>query len=154
MITIREEFECIKAYIDIQQYRLKNRVRPIYKADEAIMDAVTLKLILQPIVENAILHGLSNEKEQITILIKGSFIQGSILLEVTDDGVGIAPEVADALLKEEGNGERKSGYGLRNVNERIKLHFGKEYGLSVRSSPGSGTSVYITLPYRNNEKEL
>lgn len=147
MIKIREEFECIRAYMDIQRYRQKNRVRPIFKVDEGILDAVTLKLILQPIVENAILHGLSNEKEQITILIKGSFSEGGIKLEVTDDGVGMAPHAVAALLKEETDAERKGGYGLRNVNERIKLHFGQQYGVTVRSNPGSGTSVYLNLPY-------
>jgi two-component system sensor histidine kinase YesM len=147
MITIREEFECIKAYMDIQRYRQKNRVRPIYRVDEGIMKAATLKLIMQPIIENAILHGLSHEKDHITILMKGSFSQGGILLEVTDDGVGMAPDAVDALFAEETGNERKGGYGLRNVNERIKLHFGNEYGVTVKSAPGEGTSVYLHLPF-------
>ncbi|WP_308638110.1 cache domain-containing sensor histidine kinase [Paenibacillus silvisoli] len=148
IITMREEFECIKAYIDIQRYRLKNRIRPIYALDEGIMDAPVLKLILQPIVENAILHGLGHEKEQITIVIKGAYREGVVQLEVVDDGVGMATDVSAGLLDEPPQAAQKSGgYGLRNVHERIKLHFGPEYGLTVKSEPGTGTSVVIRMPF-------
>ncbi|SDX09115.1 sensor histidine kinase [Paenibacillus sp. CF384] len=148
VITMREEFECIKAYIDIQRYRMKNRIRSIYAIDDGIMDASVLKLILQPIVENAILHGLSHEKEQISILIKGGYNGGIIQLEVSDDGVGMEPEVVAMLMDEHSQLNQKGGYGLRNVNERIKLQFGHEYGVEVKSKPGSGTSVFIRLPYQ------
>lgn len=147
IITMREEFECIMAYIDIQRYRLKNRIRPIYALDDGIMDASVLKLILQPIVENAILHGLGHEKEQITILIKGGYRNGAVQLEVIDDGIGMTHEVSASLLGEQAHAAQRSGYGLRNVNERIKLHFGRDYGLTVNSIPGAGTTVIIRLPY-------
>ncbi|WP_161601280.1 sensor histidine kinase [Paenibacillus luteus] len=112
------------------------------------MDYGILKITLQPIVENAIIHGiLCTEEESGTIRITGELDKGDIVIIVSDDGEGMSPDIISKLLtKDLNNRTRGSGYGLRNINERIHLFNGPGYGLTFDSKPGIGTAVSIRLP--------
>ena len=148
LITIREEMEYIKAYINIQEYRYLNKFKINYNIEQEILDCKIPRLILQPVVENALIHGIEPLDGQGMVVIKG-FSQGpDIRFIVTDNGVGIPPHKLESLLQ--GNGERNSmrlsGIGIANADERIKMYFGLQYGLSIESVLGLYTTVELTMP--------
>ena len=146
-ITIREEVEHIRNYLYIQRYRHGDKYDYRIEVDEGILERKTIKLILQPLVENAIYHGVRNlERPGGLITIRGHIYEGQVYLEVSDNGLGMTTEiVADinrCFLIETKSEGKKRYFGLRNVNERIVLAFGREYGLTVESS-AEGTKVTI-----------
>jgi len=115
--------------------------------DEAIFQKKTLKIILQPLVENAIYHGIKNKAEVGIVKIKGRRIEDKILLQIIDNGAGMTPEEIDTIfIKKEASLTKGSGVGVRNVNDRIKLYFGDAYGLSYESEMDKGTTANIWLP--------
>ena len=106
------------------------------------------KFTLQPVVENALIHGIEPMEGQGVIVIKGFEYDGMIKITITDDGQGISEEKLSSLLDsdENNNKYRVSGIGIHNVNERIKLYFGQQYGLSIHSIEGLYTTVEISIP--------
>jgi len=148
VISIRDELLHVSSYMQIQSTRYANKILLDIRVDEAIIDFGILKITLQPIVENAIIHGiLCNDEESGTIRITGGLDKGDIVLIVSDDGEGMSPEILSKLLTNDlNNRTRGSGYGLRNINERIQLFYGVEFGLAFESQPGIGTSVSIRIP--------
>jgi two-component system sensor histidine kinase YesM len=106
-----------------------------------------LKLVVQPIVENAIKHGISSLSRMGKITIKATLVEHDIVIEVSDDGVGFNPP-SDILEKNPSKQRQLGGYGLINVNDRIKLEYGPNYGISVESTMDIGTKVTIRLAAR------
>lgn len=151
-VTLRAEAEHIKNYLIVQQIRYKKEIRDyqIHIPDE-IADCRMLKLTLQPLVENAIYHGLKNTATGGTISISADYDKARISLCVEDTGVGIEPERLAELNEMLQLDTAKVGYGLRNVNTRLKLMFGSNYGLKIESEEGQGTSVYVLIPRINEE---
>jgi two-component system sensor histidine kinase YesM len=148
VISIRDELLHVSSYMHIQSTRYANKILLDIQVDEVIMEYGILKITLQPIVENAIIHGiLCSEEESGTIRITGGMEKGDIEISVIDDGAGISPDIVSKLLTDDLNHRtRGSGYGLRNINERIQLFYGSNYGLSFNSTPGFGTAVVIRIP--------
>lgn len=151
IITIREEVAHIKNYLYIQRFRHGDKYDYFFEIEEQILETKTLKLILQPLVENAIYHGVRGlEKPGGLITVKGYLEENNIYFEVLDNGLGIEPERTEEINRclegIYGVEQEKRYFGLRNVNERIKLAFGKEYGLKLISVPGEGTRVLVHLP--------
>jgi two-component system sensor histidine kinase YesM len=146
IITVRDELAHIETYVGLQNLRFKNGIKLILNTEENIYGYSILKLILQPIVENAILHGiLCKDSKTGTITITGR-MEGSIIrFSIHDDGVGMDSDKAERLFSS-ANPKEEQGYGIINVNHRIKLFYGNEYGLTCKSSLGEGTTVYITIP--------
>jgi two-component system sensor histidine kinase YesM len=144
IITIREEIEHVLSCLNIQKMRYASKMDFKINVEEEILSLQTLKLILQPLVENAIYHGIKNMRNKGNILIKGMRIMDSVLFQVMDDGVGIDKEQLKRILKT--NAHNKSGVGIKNVDERIKLYYGEPYGLEIHSERGIGTVVDIWLP--------
>ena len=144
IITIREEIDHVLSYLNIQKMRYASKLDFKIKVEEEILPLQTLKLILQPLVENAIYHGIKNMRNKGNILIKGMRIMDSVLLQVMDDGVGIEKEKLSAILQT--NASNKSGVGIKNTDERIKLYYGESYGLEILSERGIGTVVDVWLP--------
>lgn len=149
IVTIREELMHLSYYVQIQNFRFRNAITIKIDVEEEIMDYLIPKITLQPIVENSIQHGILKKKDKKgTIIVEGRLekSKGSVLLSVKDDGVGIPDDrlaniMAGEILDSEG-----SHYGLRNINQRIELLYGKEYGLIFESIPGIGTTVDVHLP--------
>jgi two-component system sensor histidine kinase YesM len=144
IITVKEEVEHVLSYLNIQKMRYASKLDFSVDIKEEILNLQTLKLILQPVVENAIYHGIKNMRNKGNILIKGMRIMDSVLLQVMDDGVGIEKEQLQNILKAQT--KSKSGVGIKNVDERIKLYYGEKYGLEIISERGIGTVVDIWLP--------
>ncbi|MGE7824984.1 sensor histidine kinase [Paenibacillus sp. NPDC093718] len=142
LATIKDEVQHIKAYLDLQLIMNDGRFDVDYFIDEEVLDTEIIHFILQPIVENAIKHGfVEPEGADYQIHIGVSRVEGGIKLIVNDNGVGMTPAQAARLLAGE-----SGGCGVRNVNDRIKLYYGLDYGLDIHSKPGSGTEVSMVIP--------
>lgn len=147
IVPIRVEKEHITNYLLIQKMRYESQLDYEIDFSDEIIKHKTLKILLQPFVENAIYHGIRNGADRGVITIRGMRQGDTIVFEVEDNGQGMSPEQAKSLLVQGDDGEsRKGGIGIRNVNERIKLYFGHEYGIQIRSELEVGTCVTITIP--------
>jgi two-component system sensor histidine kinase YesM len=135
-ISIRDEIEYIKSYIKIQEFRYFDKFEVIFNIEEDILDYKILKFILQPIIENSIIHGIGPMDEKGLISVKAYKYDDELILSVTDNGTGICKEKIDQVLKSSASKSSFSGIGIYNVNERIKLNFGEQYGLSIQSVEG------------------
>ena len=155
-ITIGEEIERTRNYLTIQKMRYRDIVDYQIEMDEAVVGNTVLKLVLQPLVENALYHGVKNKRQGGTITVRAKPLkEDQILLQVEDNGIGFTPEKLAQLQAElaDDSGEIKleSGFGIGNVNQRIRLYYGREYGVSIKSEYSAGTCVTIVIPARRDE---
>lgn len=146
-ITIKNELEYLKSYLEIQEYRYLDKFQVDYNIDPEILLYRIPKLLLQPIVENALIHGIEPMEGQGLLVIKGYKENDTIKLVITDNGVGIPPgKLKNILCAQERKHAGLTGIGIANVNERIKIYFGEPYGLVIESVYGFYTMVEVTLP--------
>lgn len=151
VVSIQEEMEHIRIYLEIQQFRFANKFNFILEVDEQVYQFQTLKLLLQPLVENAIYHGIRKQKNKSgIIIIKGYLKPEQICFEIIDNGNGINPlevEYINKVLQEELiPADEELYFGIRNVNTRIKLNFGKQFGLKFESKLNVGTRAIVNIP--------
>lgn len=146
IISVAEEMELINSYLTIQRFRYIKYVDFVIDFDKSILTKCIPKLTLQPLVENAIYHGLKPKKEKSCLMVKGMDNNDSIIIEVYDSGVGMTEEKISEVLKPQGMQSVRYNFGLNSVDARIKLLFGTEFGLSIESEPGKYTRVTIRLP--------
>lgn len=152
LVTIQDELFHVSFFIDIQNIRFNNKINFIIDLDEYIQDFGILKITLQPIVENAILHGiLGKESKEGTIVISGDLENDEIILCVNDDGIGIPIDRLEMICTGSLSSNTGSSYGIKNINDRLKLFYGEKYGLSYKSEYGKGTTVEIRIPARKAE---
>ncbi|QGQ98305.1 sensor histidine kinase [Paenibacillus psychroresistens] len=150
IVTIRNELEHIQAYVDIQNARFKNGINLIIDVPDEFYAYKLPKITLQPLIENSIIHGiLETEEERGTITISGYMDEHKFILELKDDGVGISEEKINTIFKMN-TVDAFHGYGVNNINKRIKLLYGEEYGISYGYNKKTGTTVLITLPIQTN----
>ncbi|MBB6672314.1 sensor histidine kinase [Cohnella nanjingensis] len=142
IIPAFNELEQVKAYIDIQKTKYGERMNVLYEIDPAIAGYRMLKLTIQPFVENALEHAWCGDRIGLRIAVR--LEEGNIAILVIDDGVGFHPNRIQEIFGPADGVQ--AGYGIRNVDQRIKLHFGKEYGVSIASRPGIGSTVRIVFP--------
>jgi two-component system sensor histidine kinase YesM len=150
-ITIAEEVERTRSYLTIQKMRYRDILDFSIDVDDAVRDSTVLKLVLQPLVENALYHGLKTQRTRGTITVRAKQKnEHEVLLQVTDNGIGMSPdrvaELNAALNSDAEDMRAEQGFGLVNVNQRIKLYYGKQYGLALSSEPHHGTCVGIVIP--------
>ena len=150
IIPIADELEHARNYLTIQKMRYKNKFSATIEARDGVEKLYTIKLIVQPILENAIYHGMAYADGDGEITILACRDGEDVVIDVTDNGPGMPEEVVERLLdpRESGAAPSKggSGIGFRNVHQRIRLTFGEPYGLTIRSEPDDGTTVRIRLP--------
>lgn len=156
IVTLADELKNVTNYITIQQFRFNNRFNIIKKIsdEEFIMNCRIPKLTIQPIIENAIYHGLETKEGKGEIVIRIMATDARLLINIVDNGIGIPDDLLDSLNESlskelqltEKHQPLKHGIALKNVNERIKLCFGEWYGITISSTVGVGTDVAITLP--------
>lgn len=148
IITVKDELEHVRNYLMIQHMRFKNRFSYTIEAEDEVLELVSLKLMLQPLVENAIYHGMEFMDGDGEIFISAWKEGEDLYLKVSDNGLGMTEEQVARLFSDTPHtgSSRGSGIGVKNVNERIRLYFGSEYGLSIESEPDEGTVVTIHLP--------
>lgn len=148
-VSIENEIKYTKEYINILALRYGDLFDIEWEIDESILSYTIIKICLQPIIENAVYHGIKQKNDKGLIKIKGLCDDNNIILIVSDDGVGIEKDALDELnktLSETSFTNEKSHIGLSNVNQRIKIIFGDSYGIHVESTVGVGTDVYVTIP--------
>ncbi len=153
IISVRQELEHAKNYLVIQSIRYKNKFKYEMDAQEEALKCSTIKLILQPIIENSIYHGIEYMPDQGFIKISVSIKDGKLLYKISDNGLGMDKQTLDSLLSGNVKSKNGSGVGVKNVHERIQLYYGKEYGLQIESEIEVGTTVYIWLPLNKYENE-
>ncbi|MDY5022039.1 MAG: sensor histidine kinase [Blautia sp.] len=147
IITIGEELQHAKSYLSIQKYRYKNKFTSYFDVEEGIEKYKTIKLIIQPLVENAIYYGMEYMDGEGEIRIHAYTAGEDLFIDVEDNGPGMTEEQVSHLLTDDTRRRsRGSGIGIRNVHQRIQLYFGVEYGLEISSEPDEGTRVRIHLP--------
>ena len=153
IISVREELEHVKSYLTIQKMRHKNRFQYHFQVDKPAEEMATLKLILQPLVENAIAYGVQYQDDGDGEIWVRAYLEGEdLILQVEDNGLGIPPDRLEALRRGEILPSRKgAGIGVKNVNERISLYFGPEYGLQIDTELDEGTVVTLRQPARKYE---
>ena len=159
VIRVKEEIQHAQSYMNIQKTRYKNAFAVTFDVDPELGNYCTVKLILQPILENAISYGIHGMDECGEIRVTGRAEGEKLILTVADNGIGMTEEEVRYVLTDTNLIHKKgSGVGLVNVNNRIQILFGKEYGLSIKSEPDEGTQVSIILPIveysEENRKEL
>ncbi|WP_312692442.1 sensor histidine kinase [Caproiciproducens sp.] len=154
IITVADELEHVRNYLTIQKMRYKNKFSYEITAEPETLPCATIKLIVQPLVENAIYHGMEFMSGDGEIRINAYRDGNDLYIDIIDNGLGMPQEQADALLTEETTKVRGkgSGIGLKNVKERIQLYFGSEYGLAIYSEPDEGTTARIHLPLKTLEE--
>ncbi|MBP1754419.1 MAG: histidine kinase [Firmicutes bacterium] len=154
-ITIREEEIHIKSYLQIQQSRYKDILDYEINIPEELYGYQILKMTMQPIIENSLYHGIKMLRARGKITVTGEMRDEIIYFRVIDNGIGMDDEELKALREEvEMPGSKQStGFGLANVNKRIKLNYGDKYGLDIQSKKGEGTEIIIKIPARLVEKE-
>lgn len=150
IVTVKDEIDHVKNYLMIQHMRFKNKFDYEFDIAEDVLELPSLKLMLQPLVENAIYHGMEFMDGDGMIMVKAWRKEDELYLSVADNGLGMTEDKVEMILtgkSTSGNG-RGSGIGVKNVNERIKLYFGEAYGLTIDSEPDEGTKVTIHLPVK------
>ncbi len=154
IITIGEELQHAQNYVDIQKYRYKNKFVSYFDIEEGIEKYKTIKLIIQPLIENAIYYGMEYMDGDGEIHVRAYTKGEDLYIEVEDNGLGMQKEQVESLLTDDTRIRSKgSGIGIRNVHQRIQLYFGKKYGLEIKSEPDEGTIVRIHLPKTESVEE-
>lgn len=156
LIPIREELELLKDYVLIQNYRYGGIVKVDYSIpDETLLGYVIPKLTLQPIVENAIFHGIEAKGENGIITVTLYKKEQDLYIDITDNGIGMSPELINQVLSgssEDAKSDFFRKVGIHNVNLRLKYTFGENYGIQIHSKEGEYTTMIIILPLRKEEK--
>lgn len=145
IITIREELELIRAYLEIQLIRIPDLFTYEITVDEDILDFKILKMILQPIVENSVIHGFAGYKNSGRIKIEGTLENQTVCILISDNGKGI-PEGSRSSIFAPAPTAIPKHFGLKNIQERIRLKHGEKYGISIKSEPGQGTQIGVRFP--------
>jgi two-component system sensor histidine kinase YesM len=143
VVSVTHELEHVRKYVDIQLKIYRNRFEFIEVIDDNVSKFHILKLILQPLVENAILHGLNQKKTNGLIKLTAGISGENLIFSVEDNGTGVVTEDMQSILN---NVVETKGYGIRNVNERIKIKYGNQYGLYYENKESGGAIARIILP--------
>ena len=149
IIPIADELQHSRSYMNIQLARYKERFKTEFKVDDELGDYCIVKLVIQPILENAIYYGVGHmdEDDDGKIIVCGEKKDNDIYISIEDNGMGMREEVLENILTDGKKvSKHGSGVGLINVHSRIKLMFGEQYGLTVYSEPDEGTKVVIHIP--------
>lgn len=144
LISIERELQHATSYLQIQKFRYRNQFTYKIEADEECLHYLCNKITLQPIIENAIYHGLDRMVDEGEITIRISQTDKDIIMEVEDNGLGMTQEQCQEILLREASD--RTGIGIKNVHDRVKIYFGEEYGLSIQSELDEGTKVVICMP--------
>ena len=146
LVSIGQEIEYARGYLTIQKMRYKDKLEFWIEVEPSILNIRLIKLVLQPVIENAIYHGLKYKESRGLLLVKGFMKNGNAVLQVIDDGVGIDQETLDHIYERHKVDYHSNGVGIYNVQKRLQLYYGNEYGIVYESKPGEGTTATITIP--------
>lgn len=151
-VLVKEELDCINDYLLIQKNRYQNKIITMIDVEPELYPVVIPKLILQPLVENAFVHGLSQTDKKGMILVQGIKQENQIIFTVTDNGIGMNSETLLAVLSDNHTPDSAhTGLGIATIHKRIQYLYGAEYGLSIHSEEGKGTQLTLTIPWQREE---
>lgn len=147
-ILLSQELEVVRCYLDIQQFRYEDRLKYQFIVDPAVESLYIPPLIVQPLVENAVIHGLDNTMDGAMVTVNIKREQNHAVFTITDNGAGITPDKLEQIrytleIRDE---QEEARIGLRNVHDRLKLSYGVEYGLNIESRMNEGTSITFRIP--------
>lgn len=148
VVPIANEVEYARGYLTIQKMRYKDKLEFQIEVDSSILYIPLIKLVLQPIIENAIYHGLKYKESKGLLIVKGFMKDGNAVLQVIDDGVGMDEETLAHIYDKDKVNYHSNGVGVYNVQKRLKLYYGEDYGITYTSELGKGTTATITIPGR------
>ncbi|CAH1219780.1 hypothetical protein PAECIP111891_04973 [Paenibacillus allorhizoplanae] len=151
-ITIEEEIRNVKDYLAIQRIRYSDVFTYEFDIHNEVLIGQIPKLTIQPLIENAIYHGLKTKGSLGLLKVTGEIVDAKIKIIVADDGVGMDADRLKAIVKKTESPQEAVGYGFKNVNDRIQLYYGDEYGLQITSEQGQGTEVTLWLPFQSDEE--
>ncbi|MCR4743683.1 MAG: sensor histidine kinase [Lachnospiraceae bacterium] len=146
VITVEDEIEHVRNYLLIQSRRYRDQFSYSIEIEEDVKNLSTVKLIVQPIVENAIYHAMEFMEDEGEMFIRAYRKDEDLYISVRDNGMGMTEEQQESLLKKPVESKRGNGIGIYNVNERIRLYFGIEYGIIINSEPDEGTEIILHMP--------
>ena len=149
LIPIRSEVQHAQSYLQIQSVRYKEQFSYEFDVDEGCVDYLCNKITLQPIIENAIYHGVNGLVDEGRIVIRVFEREDDIFFTVEDNGIGMEPEQIEEIFRKKP--DSKSGIGIKNVNDRLKIWFGDAYGITIESEPDCGTRVMVRMPKKQKE---
>lgn len=145
LVSIGQEIEYARGYLTIQKMRYKDKLEFRIEVEPSILNIRLIKLVLQPVIENAIYHGLKYKESRGLLLVKGFMKNGNAVLQVIDDGVGMDQETLDHIYERHKVDYHSNGVGIYNVQKRLQLYYGNEYGIVYESKPGEGTTATLSL---------
>ena len=148
VVPIANEVEYARGYLTIQKMRYKDKLEFQIEVDSSILYIPLIKLVLQPIIENAIYHGLKYKESKGLLIVRGFMKDGNAVLQVIDDGVGMDEETLAHIYDKHKVNYHSNGVGVYNVQKRLKLYYGEDYGITYTSELGKGTTATITIPGR------
>ena len=148
VVPIANEVEYARGYLTIQKMRYKDKLEFQIEVDSSVLYIPLIKLVLQPIIENAIYHGLKYKESKGLLIVKGFMKDGNAVLQVIDDGVGMDEETLAHIYDKHKVNYHSNGVGVYNVQKRLKLYYGEDYGITYTSELGKGTTATITIPGR------
>ena len=155
-ITVAEEENHIRSYLEIQKFRYEDILDYEIRIPDSMKGFYLMKLMLQPIVENALYHGIKNKRGKGMIRVTGREEGEDLVFVVEDDGIGMMPEELErmrGLISGEVTEEEPHGFGIANVASRIRLHYGEDYGITAESTYGSGSKVSVRIPQITNRAD-
>ncbi len=151
LVTIGQEVEYVRSYLTIQKMRYKDKLEFEINVDPRITHAQIIRLVLQPIVENAIYHGLKYKESKGMLKVHGYELGERIIIDITDDGVGMDEETLKHIYDKHKVNYHSNGVGVYNVQQRLVLYYGKEYGIIYHSEKGKGTTATVVIPKRQED---
>lgn len=159
LVTLRQELDYVKNYLHIQQVRFRDYFTIYYDVDESLLDQMIPKLVIQPIVENAIIHGLENGQSGTSLLISVKKYENTIHIVVKDDGIGISQERINELFSEKENEPNRqnrfhTNLGIYAVRKRLQFLYGETYGVQIQSQEGEGTTVTLQIPHLEEPQNI
>ncbi len=155
LVSIRQELEYTRSYLTIQKMRYKDTLDFQIHAEPEILDAAIVKLTLQPLVENAIYHGIKFKEGIGTVRISGSLEEdGSILIVISDNGIGMSEEQLTHIFEPRTPSPKSSGVGINNIQNRLHLYYGESCGLEFESEEQIGTTVYLRIPQTAGQSRI
>lgn len=152
VVSIQQEINYVKSYLSIQKMRYRDQLNYTIDVEESIQQYPIIKLVIQPLIENAIYHGIKYKEGQGNILIKGYEAGEKIVLEVSDDGIGMDEETLAKIFDKKETNLKRNGVGVYNVYSRLKLRYGQESEMSYESVPNKGTKIKIWIPKEQEEE--
>jgi len=153
-ITVWEELKSVRNYLFIQEYRFGEKIKVYYEIDNTVRNYIIPNFILQPLVENAIIHGLETKLEPGKLVIKSYIVEEKLHFQVIDDGIGMSQEKVSILYQECKEQSSKNSIGIKNVYLRLKNYYGEESTLHIHSKEGEGTTIAFSIPLRCLEKKI